>query len=199
MADSEEARAALAALAEGDGTSDRTSEGCRGSHEPRATATAGQRAGSTADRAVMAEVIELAIQNARGETIDEYRVQRIIQQVQDSIYEFPFRLPRELALVMRVGTITEGVCVTLDPEFDFIDTATGYLSEQGYREETIRRVATEVGSRVQEAGSAAIRVPSTFGCSMLRTCSGIEWASTGSMQPGWRTSAPMVASSWASS
>ncbi len=113
----------------------------------------------TADRAVMAEVIELAIQNARGETIDQYRVQRIIQQVQDSIYEFPFRLPRELALVMRVGTITEGVCVTLDPEFDFIDTATGYLSEQGYREETIRRVATEVGSRVQEAGSAAIRVP----------------------------------------
>lgn len=114
----------------------------------------------TADRAVMAEVIELAIQNARGEEIDQYRVQRIIQQVQDSIYEFPFRLPRELALVMRVGTITEGVCVTLDPEFDFIDTATGYLSEQGYREETIRRVASEVGSRVREAGSAAVRVPS---------------------------------------
>ncbi len=111
-----------------------------------------------ADRAVMAEVMELAIANARGEEIDQYRVQRIIQQVQDSIYEFPFRLPRELALIMRVGTITEGVCVTLDPQFDFIDTATGYLSAEGYREETIRQIASTLGSQLSDTATSAVQV-----------------------------------------
>ncbi|MFW6321834.1 MAG: ABC1 kinase family protein, partial [Halohasta sp.] len=90
----------------------------------------------TADRQVMGEVMELAIADARGEDIEQYRVNQIIEQVESTIYEFPLRLPRNLALVLRVATVVEGVCVSLDPEFDFISVATDYLTEEGYREET---------------------------------------------------------------
>ncbi len=111
-----------------------------------------------ADRAVMAEVMELAIQDARGEDIEQYRVNQIIGQIEDSIYEFPFRLPKNLALVLRVATVVEGVCVTLDPEFDFIDTATSYLTEQGYREESIRKYLEQSGQQLRRTGESLTRL-----------------------------------------
>jgi predicted unusual protein kinase regulating ubiquinone biosynthesis (AarF/ABC1/UbiB family) len=112
-----------------------------------------------ADRQVMGDVMELAIADARGEDIEQYRVQQIIEQVESTIYEFPLRLPRNLALVLRVATVVEGVCVTLDPDFDFIAVATDYLTEQGYREETIKRLATEAGEQVQATTRSLFRVP----------------------------------------
>ena len=113
----------------------------------------------SADRQVMGQVMELAIQDARGEDIEQYRVQQIIEQVEGTIYEFPLRLPRNLALVLRVATVVEEVCVTLDPDFDFISVATTYLTEQGYREETVRRVAQDTAEQVQDTASALVTVP----------------------------------------
>ncbi|RQG89004.1 AarF/ABC1/UbiB kinase family protein [Natrarchaeobius halalkaliphilus] len=111
-----------------------------------------------ADRAVMAEVMEIAIQDARGEDVEQYRINQIVGQIEDSIYVFPFRLPKNLALVLRVATVVEGVCVTLDPDFDFIATATDYLTEQGYREETVRRYLAESGERLKETGESLTRI-----------------------------------------
>jgi len=112
-----------------------------------------------ADRAVMSEVLELAIADARGEDIEQYRVQQIVGQIEDSIYEFPFRLPKNLALVLRVATVVEGVCVTLDPDFDFISIATDYIAEQGYREETVRRYLDDARQEFQESVESTVRVP----------------------------------------
>ena len=112
-----------------------------------------------ADRQVMANVMELAIADVRGEELEQYRVQQVIQQVEDTIYEFPLRLPRNFALILRVATVVEGVCVTLDPDFDFIDVATGYLTEEGYREETVRNVAADTGRQVLETTEALFAVP----------------------------------------
>ncbi|WP_198662159.1 ABC1 kinase family protein [Halorussus litoreus] len=112
-----------------------------------------------ADRETMGQVMELAIEDARGENIETYRVQQIVSQVEDTIYEFPLRLPSNLALVLRVATVVEGVCVTLDTDFDFISVATDYLSEQGYREETIRQYATETGDQLRRSVESSVRVP----------------------------------------
>jgi len=112
-----------------------------------------------ADREVMSSVMELAIADARGEDIEQYRVQQIIQQVEDTIYEFPLRLPPNLALVLRVATVVEGVCVTLDPEFDFISVATGYLREQGFIEESARDFVAERAAEARDFGESLVRVP----------------------------------------
>jgi len=112
-----------------------------------------------ADRATMAEVMELAIRDARGESIETYRVQQIIGRVEDTIYDFPLRLPANLALVLRVATVVEGVCVTLDPDFDFITVATDYLTEQGYREAGVRQFVQETGDQFQQSIQSATRIP----------------------------------------
>jgi len=111
-----------------------------------------------ADRGVMAEVMEIAIQDARGEDVEQYRVNQIVGQIEDSIYEFPFRLPKNLALVLRVATVVEGVCVTLDEDFDFIATATDFLTEEGYREETIRNYIDETGQQLRRSGESLTRL-----------------------------------------
>jgi predicted unusual protein kinase regulating ubiquinone biosynthesis (AarF/ABC1/UbiB family) len=112
-----------------------------------------------ADRQVMADVMELAIADARGEDIEQYRVQQIIQQVEDTIYEFPLRLPANLALVLRVATVVEGVCVTLDPDFDFISVATDFLREEGYFEESARQFVRDRANEVQDAARSTMRIP----------------------------------------
>ncbi|WP_458205576.1 ABC1 kinase family protein [Haladaptatus sp. NG-SE-30] len=112
-----------------------------------------------ADRATMGKVMELAIEDARGEDIETYRVQQIVGQVEDTIYEFPLRLPSNLALVLRVATVVEGVCVTLDPEFDFIAVATEYLTEQGYREESIKKYVSETSDQLQASAQSIVRTP----------------------------------------
>ncbi|MDR5655763.1 AarF/ABC1/UbiB kinase family protein [Halodesulfurarchaeum sp. HSR-GB] len=112
-----------------------------------------------ADRQTMAEVMELAIQDARGEEIETWRVQEILNRVEGTIYEFPFRLPENLALVMRVATVVEGVCVTLDPDFDFIDVASDFLTERGYREESIQKVLSDTGDDLAAAARSSLKIP----------------------------------------
>ncbi|WP_185715519.1 ABC1 kinase family protein [Halocatena pleomorpha] len=112
-----------------------------------------------ADREVMAEVMELAIADARGEEIEQYRVQQIVNQIEDTIYEFPLRLPPNLALVLRVATVVEGVCVTLDPEFDFVTVATEFLREEGYLEATAREFVREQLDTFERATQSTLRVP----------------------------------------
>jgi predicted unusual protein kinase regulating ubiquinone biosynthesis (AarF/ABC1/UbiB family) len=112
-----------------------------------------------ADREVMGNVMELAIADASGEDIEQYQVNQIIEQVESTIYEFPLRLPPNLALVLRVATVVEGVCVTLDPEFDFISTATEYLKAEGYYEETARNLAEDAGRQAQRTAEALFTVP----------------------------------------
>jgi predicted unusual protein kinase regulating ubiquinone biosynthesis (AarF/ABC1/UbiB family) len=112
-----------------------------------------------ADRETMGNVMELAIQDVRGEEVDHHRVQEVVGQVEDTIYEFPLRLPANLALVLRVATVVEGVCVTLDSNFDFISVATDYLVEQGYREEGIRQFFEQRGEEFEDLTQAAVRTP----------------------------------------
>jgi predicted unusual protein kinase regulating ubiquinone biosynthesis (AarF/ABC1/UbiB family) len=112
-----------------------------------------------ADREVMSNVMELAIADARGEDIEQYRVQQIIQQVEDTIYDFPLRLPPNLALVLRVATVVEGVCVTLDPDFDFISVATDYLRDEGVMQESARGYLEGRGEELRDLGESLVRVP----------------------------------------
>jgi len=94
-----------------------------------------------ANRDVMAEAFEIVIEQFRGEDISEYRVEQLVGQFESQLYEFPMRLPQDLALVVRVTTVLEGVCRTLDPEFDFIEIITDYVMEQG---------GTDAGAAIRE-------------------------------------------------
>jgi len=108
----------------------------------------------TADRELMRELFAVVLENFRGEDIDEYRVQRLVADLQTELYEFPLRLPQDLALIVRITTVLEGVCRTLDPDFDFVSEITAYVREEGYAERGVRELLERGGDRLREAGRA---------------------------------------------
>jgi predicted unusual protein kinase regulating ubiquinone biosynthesis (AarF/ABC1/UbiB family) len=112
-----------------------------------------------ADRELMREILDVAMTDLQGGNVDQYRIQQIIDQIENTIYEFPFRIPANLALVLRVATVVEGVCVALDPEFDFIAAAQKYFAQEGYLEEGARQYVRSRGETVREAAGATVRVP----------------------------------------
>jgi predicted unusual protein kinase regulating ubiquinone biosynthesis (AarF/ABC1/UbiB family) len=111
-----------------------------------------------ADRDVMREAFEIVIEQFRGEDISEYRIEQLVGQFETQLYVFPMRLPQELALVVRVTTILEGVCRTLDPSFDFIEIITEYVTEQ----EASDAVRTEIRETITQGGRATVETAPTL-------------------------------------
>jgi predicted unusual protein kinase regulating ubiquinone biosynthesis (AarF/ABC1/UbiB family) len=68
--------------------------------------------------------------------------------------------------------VVEGVCVTLDPDFDFISVATDYLQEEGYYEETAKQLLSEGGRQIQDTTRALFEVPPKLNRTLDRVESG---------------------------
>ncbi|MDR9445961.1 MAG: AarF/ABC1/UbiB kinase family protein, partial [Haloquadratum sp.] len=58
-----------------------------------------------------------------------------------------------------VDTEVEGVCISLDADFDFISVATDYLRREGYYEETAQQLLGEATDQLAATARAAITVP----------------------------------------
>jgi predicted unusual protein kinase regulating ubiquinone biosynthesis (AarF/ABC1/UbiB family) len=111
-----------------------------------------------ADRELMREVFDLAIDQFRGEDITQYDVAEIVSSFEAELYDFPMRLPQNLALVVRVTTVLDGVIRSLVPDFDFIPVVTEYVRERQGREGA-ERVAERVAERGRAFGAGLVEVP----------------------------------------
>lgn len=111
------------------------------------------------DRDLMVRVIEVTIQDLTGERVDELRVQRLLEEIEETVYEYPLRIPRYVALGLRVSTIVEGICLQLDPEFDFLGVAREFFVEEGFIEEAFRDRAREFVADFGDSAAAVGRTP----------------------------------------
>jgi predicted unusual protein kinase regulating ubiquinone biosynthesis (AarF/ABC1/UbiB family) len=108
-----------------------------------------------ADREVMREAFEIVIDQFRGEDISEFRIEQLVGEFESQLYAFPMRLPQDLALVVRVSTVLEGVCRTLDPDFDFIEVITEYVADQ-QRTEAGKAIGAEIRDTIAEGGRSLV-------------------------------------------
>jgi predicted unusual protein kinase regulating ubiquinone biosynthesis (AarF/ABC1/UbiB family) len=79
------------------------------------------------DRDIARRMFGLMLEDIRGKDIDEQRAEDLFHEVQDEMYEFPLRIPRDLALLVRTSTLLDGVCYSLDEEFDFFPAIRDYV------------------------------------------------------------------------
>lgn len=70
---------------------------------------------------------------------EEWRAEEILQSAQQIMYEYPFRIPEHLALLIRMAVIIEGECKKLDPNFNFIRATKRYIRRKGIEKEQIER------------------------------------------------------------
>ena len=72
----------------------------------------------------------MVIENLEGRSEITWRT--IITELFAMLHEFPFRIPPNVMLLVRVGTVGEGVCRSLDPDFDFIAVTRSFLVDHGF-------------------------------------------------------------------
>jgi predicted unusual protein kinase regulating ubiquinone biosynthesis (AarF/ABC1/UbiB family) len=82
------------------------------------------------NRAVIEKGIELSIRAMHGNKPDEMEVQSLMELANQTMSKFPFVLPKNLALYMRMASIIEGIYKTHDVDFKFVKVLKNILQEE---------------------------------------------------------------------
>lgn len=118
------------------------------------------------NRAEVGRVLELVIENLEGRSEITWRM--IITELTTMLRDFPFRIPPDVMLLIRVGTVGEGVCRQLDPKFDFLAVVHSFLVEQGLIESELDAIIEETWTDIRRSLPALTRVPSRFDRTLYR-------------------------------
>jgi predicted unusual protein kinase regulating ubiquinone biosynthesis (AarF/ABC1/UbiB family) len=122
------------------------------------------------DRTAMAHVLNLVIEDLEGRSVTDWNV--IVTEAITVLRRFPFRIPPDLMLVIRVGTVSEGVLRQLDPEFDFVQAARDFLVSHGYMQRGIQTLFTEARTDATSSARAAVRLPAKLETVLDQTARG---------------------------
>lgn len=92
------------------------------------------------NRMVIERGIELSIRAMHGNKPDEMEVQSLMELANQTMSKFPFMLPKNLALYMRMASIIEGIYKTHNVDFKFVKVLRNIFEEEdlmtrGYVEE----------------------------------------------------------------
>jgi len=112
----------------------------------------------TADREMVRQLFELAFEQFRGADLEEFDVEGIISEFEGAMYEFPMRIPQDLAHVVRVTTVLDGVTRTLAPEYDFLEVITEYVVEQGMASGGAE-IRDRVTDQLRQSARASVGIP----------------------------------------
>lgn len=82
------------------------------------------------NREVIEKGIELSIRAMHGNKPDEMEVQSLMELANQTMSKFPFVLPKNLALYMRMASIIEGIYKTHNIDFKFVEVLKNILQEE---------------------------------------------------------------------
>lgn len=83
------------------------------------------------DRRLVEKGLELSIQSLYGKKVDRMEVKALQDLANKTLSRFPFRLPKNLALYMRMASILEGIYHYHDIKFQFVRVLVSLLEEEG--------------------------------------------------------------------
>lgn len=85
----------------------------------------------TVNRYVVERGIGLSIQSMYGRQVDKMEVKALMDLANKTMSRFPFRLPKNLALYMRMASILEGIYLHHKVKFQFVKVLANLLEEEG--------------------------------------------------------------------
>lgn len=86
---------------------------------------------ATVDRRLVERGLEISIQSLHGKKVDRMEVKALQDLANKTLSRFPFRLPKNLALYMRMASILEGIYHYHSVRFQFVRVLVGLLEEEG--------------------------------------------------------------------
>jgi predicted unusual protein kinase regulating ubiquinone biosynthesis (AarF/ABC1/UbiB family) len=86
---------------------------------------------TTVNRYVVEKAIEMSIHSLYGKEVDRMEVKALTDLANKTMSKFPFRLPKNLALYMRMASILEGIYQHHKVKFQFVKVLANILEEEG--------------------------------------------------------------------
>jgi predicted unusual protein kinase regulating ubiquinone biosynthesis (AarF/ABC1/UbiB family) len=90
---------------------------------------------ATTNRYVVEKAIEMSIQSLYGKEVDKLEVKALTDLANKTMSRFPFRLPKNLALYMRMTSILEGIYQQHKVRFQFVKVLANILEGEGLLKE----------------------------------------------------------------
>ena len=85
----------------------------------------------TVNRYIVEKALELSIQSLHGKEVDRMEVRALMDLTNKTLSRFPFRLPKNLALYMRMASIVEGIYQHHNVKFRFVKVLSQLLEQDG--------------------------------------------------------------------
>lgn len=82
------------------------------------------------DRSMAVEVAEMMIRDVSGAGIEEVEMERIEREIDEKLYDYPMRFPRDIILGMRATFGLDGLCADLAPEYNFSRKLFDFFAEE---------------------------------------------------------------------
>jgi predicted unusual protein kinase regulating ubiquinone biosynthesis (AarF/ABC1/UbiB family) len=87
-----------------------------------------------ADREALCEELTPILEARFNEGITRVRFRKVLFDFSDVVYRYPFKLPSDFTYIMRALLTLEGVAITINPEFNFVDAAFPFAQKLIWRE-----------------------------------------------------------------
>ncbi|MBX9689946.1 MAG: AarF/ABC1/UbiB kinase family protein [Candidatus Obscuribacterales bacterium] len=87
-----------------------------------------------ADREALCEELTPILEARFNEGITRVRFRKVLFDFSDVVYRYPFRLPSDFTYIMRALLTLEGVAITINPEFNFVDAAFPFAQKLIWKE-----------------------------------------------------------------
>lgn len=112
------------------------------------------------DRGIIEQGIGMSIQAMYGTKIDRMEVKALMELANKTMSRFPFKLPKHLALYMRMASILEGIYLTHKVNFRFINVLQNILEEENIvKDAYVEEIKLAFNRFVKSVDSAISVVP----------------------------------------
>ncbi|CAM6086368.1 unnamed protein product [Calypogeia fissa] len=74
--------------------------------------------------------LEAIWQNSTGKGLADFNFRSVTGKFNQLVYQYPIRIPERFALVIRSLLTQEGICLTLSPDFKFLEVAYPYVAKR---------------------------------------------------------------------
>eukprot|EP00775_Hariotina_reticulata_P007990 gene7990-8188_t len=74
--------------------------------------------------------LEKIWRDSKGQSLADFNFRTVTSKFNELVYQYPIRIPERYSLVIRSLLTQEGICMTLKPEFHFLEVAYPYVARR---------------------------------------------------------------------
>ncbi|CAG9466897.1 unnamed protein product [Pedinophyceae sp. YPF-701] len=82
------------------------------------------------DTRPLTPALEKIWKDSMGQSLEDFNFRTVTGKFNELVYQYPIRIPERYSLVIRSLLTQEGICMTLDPKFHFLEVAYPYVARR---------------------------------------------------------------------